>query len=176
MKEQIQQDAFLNTYNLNKNKLLASSVKIVKDKHAAEDIIQETFLRLYKQDYAKIKDHIELWLFTVCRNLSIKYYHKQGKISLLGDDFDDDIEDEKVEIPIDSLMAKERVRKLLKLYRKLPKRQLAAIKYRYYKDLDYTQIAKKMKTTTGNVGFMLSTGISSLRSLFAKEKKNHIEY
>lgn len=176
MKEQIQQDVFLKTYHLHKNKLFASSLKIVKDKHAVEDIIQEVFVRLYKQDYAKVKDHIDLWLFTVCRNLSIKHYHKQGKVSLLGEDEADEIEDEQVEIPSDSLMNKEKIQKLLKLYKKIPKRQLAAIKYRYYKDLDYTQIAKKMKTTTGNVGFMLSTGISSLRSLFAKEKKNHIEY
>lgn len=178
MKEQIQQDELVHLYNLYKNRLFVSSFKIVKDHQAAEDVIQEVFFRLYKQDYAKLKDHIDLWLFTVCRNLSIKVYHKRNKISLLGgsDDFDD-IEDETLPIPSNSLMQKERVNKLLKLYKKLPKRQLQALKYRYYKDMDYKEIAKKLKTTTGNVGFMLSTATSSLREFFEKEKqKKKIEY
>lgn len=178
MKEQIQQDELVHLHGLYKNKLFTSCVKIVRDHQAAEDVIQETFFRLYKQDYAKIKDHIDLWLFTVCRNLSIKVYHKQNKVSLYGgsEEFDD-IEDESVPIPSCSLMQKEKVQKLLKFFKKLPKRQVQALKYRYYKDMDYKEIAKKLKTTTGNVGFMLSTATSSLREFFATEKqKKKIEY
>ena len=175
MKTKITHNELVEIYNNNKNKLFTSCLKIVKDRHTAEDILQEIFLRLHKQDFSKIEDHIEMWLFTVCRNLSIKHYHKRERLVLIGDDFIEE-EDEQAIIPDESLMNKERVQKLIKLYKKLPKKQLQAIKLRYYKDLDYNQIAKKMKTTSGNVGYMLSTGIGSLRAFFLKEKKNNKEY
>ena len=50
----------------------------------------------------------------------------------------------------------------------LSKQQQKVIKLRYYSDLDYAQIAKKMKTTSGNVGFHLSTGLKNLRKKLLK--------
>jgi RNA polymerase sigma-70 factor (ECF subfamily) len=176
MKEQISQEKLVQIYDLYKKRLFVSSLKIVKDHQSAEDVLQEVFFRLHKQDYSKIKERIDLWLFTVCRNLSIKIYHKRNRMVLLGDDKCDDIEDENLLDPSSDLMNKERVKKLLSFYKKISKKQLSAIKYRYYNDLEYKEIAKKLKTTSGNVGFMLSTGISKLRELFEKEKKRKIDY
>lgn len=174
--KQISEKDYVNLYNLNRNKLYASALKIVKDRHATEDIVQEVFLRLYKQDFSKIKDHIDLWLFTVCRNLAIKAYHRQMRVYLLGEEKCDEIEDEVLGTPYDSLTSKERVNKLLELFKTLSKKQLNALKLRYYKDLSYKQIAKKMKTTDNNVGFLISMATSNLRGLFQKEKKYQNEY
>ena len=50
--------------------------------------------------------------------------------------------------------------------------QKKAIIYRYYKDMTYEQIAKKMKLSTGNVGFILHTAIKKIKEEFDKINVN----
>ena len=35
---------------------------------AARDVVQETFLKLCRQDRAEVEPHLAAWLFSVCRN------------------------------------------------------------------------------------------------------------
>jgi RNA polymerase sigma factor (sigma-70 family) len=55
---------------------------------------------------------------------------------------------------------------------KLSDNQKKAIKLRYFNNLSYAEIAKKMKTSEGNVGFSISAGIRNLKKHFYKYKAN----
>lgn len=48
--------------------LLQYAMGIVHDLDRARDIVQDTFLRLHKQDQSVIEGYLSQWLFTVCRN------------------------------------------------------------------------------------------------------------
>jgi RNA polymerase sigma factor (sigma-70 family) len=52
--------------------------------------------------------------------------------------------------------------------RKLTKRQRDVLKLRFFKDLDYNESAKKLKTTSGNIGFHQTTAIQKLRKMMEK--------
>jgi RNA polymerase sigma factor (sigma-70 family) len=58
------------------------------------------------------------------------------------------------------------------LLEKLSEKQRKAIQLRYYKNLSYEEIAKKMNTNVNNVGFSICTGIKNLRKHFFKHKTN----
>lgn len=66
-----------------KNDIFRFVLSIVKDIHLAEDITQESFLKLFEnqktiRDFSKIKS----WLFTTARNLSVASLNKKSFLEL----------------------------------------------------------------------------------------------
>ena len=154
---------FESLYKDHYNKLRRISYNILKSEHASEDIAQETFLRLSKQDYSKIEDHVVPWLYLVCRNSSLKYIRKNKRnVPLL--DHDNDKIDE-VRGPKDELIFKERCAELKVALAKLTDRQRDVIISRFYKDLNYEETTKELKISGGNIGYTQSNAIKVLRGL-----------
>jgi len=134
--------------------------KIVYCPNRSEDIVQEAFARLTKQDYEKIKDHVMQWLFTVCRNLSFKLKAKEKRyVTLLEDD--SDIIDE-AKNPSESLDFSEQKENLLKCIERLSPLQKKVIKLRYLKQLNNPEIAKTLKITVNAVSFHVCKGKQNL--------------
>ena len=66
--------------------LLQYSMSIVGEIERARDVVQETFMRLHKQEQEAIEGHLSQWLFTVCRNCSLKSL-KKGDPTLSGKEY-----------------------------------------------------------------------------------------
>jgi DNA-directed RNA polymerase specialized sigma24 family protein len=58
---------------------------ILGDVERAREVVQETFLRLCKEQPARIESHLAQWLFTVCRNLAFDVRKKENRMSPLKD-------------------------------------------------------------------------------------------
>ena len=158
-------------YEDNRSSLLKYVHSILKDEHMTNDIIQELYVRLAKQDYEKLKSHCVQWLYTVSRNLSIKVYNKRKRFVELDEQLDSRFSEDV--LPFEKLEQEEKVKQLKKIISKLSDRYKKVVKYRYYNDYSYEEIAKKMKTTSGNVGFMLHTAINKMKKEFDKTNKNN---
>lgn len=70
-----------------KNDVFRFVLSIVKDVHLAEDITQESFLKLFEnqktiRDFSKIKS----WLFTTAKNISITSLNKKSPLELSDKD------------------------------------------------------------------------------------------
>ena len=156
----ISQLDFENIYKQYRGRMIKYAEKIVYCPNRAEDIVQEAFSRLIKQDYDKIKDHVMQWLFTVCRNLSFKLKEKEKRYIPLLDD-DSDILDE-AKNPAESLDFSEQKNHLLKCIEKLSPLQKKIIKLRYLKQLDNPEIAKKLKIKANAVAFHVCKGKQNL--------------
>ncbi|MCR9206389.1 MAG: RNA polymerase sigma factor, partial [Halobacteriovoraceae bacterium] len=63
--------------------LLNYTFKIVSRLPVSEEVVQESFLRLWKQEYpGEFQHYPKAWLYKVCRNLAIDILRKDGKIDL----------------------------------------------------------------------------------------------
>ena len=82
---QITEEKLLEIYNEYRHRLYGASDKILNDPQRSEDVVQDVFYRLCKQDFSKIENHIQEWLFTVNRNCSLKQYHKRNRYMLIED-------------------------------------------------------------------------------------------
>ena len=51
--------------------LIGYATGIVRDHERARDVVQDTFIRLYKQDIEKVQKGLKTWLYTVCRNRAL---------------------------------------------------------------------------------------------------------
>lgn len=69
-------------YDNYRDSLLNAIVKIVKSQDLAEDILQESFIKIWKTipQYDSQKGRIYTWLLNVCRNTALDYLRsKEGK-------------------------------------------------------------------------------------------------
>lgn len=82
------QKAFEEIYNFYKNSLYLFSVTLLRNQADAEEVVQETFVKVY-QKIGTLKDYktFHSWIFTINHNNAIKLYHK-GKRQMVLDDED----------------------------------------------------------------------------------------
>ena len=68
--------------NATSARLLQYAMSIVGEIERARDVVQETFMRLHNQEQEAIEGHLSQWLFTVCRNCSLKIAEEGGPLHL----------------------------------------------------------------------------------------------
>jgi RNA polymerase sigma factor (sigma-70 family) len=147
--------------------LLQYAYNIVKNRECAREIVQETFLKLFKQEQTKVSDYLSKWLFTVCRNRGLKTLVKERRYIPM-----EEVElcEKQAEHSIDvDFNLSDFGSLLLKHINRLPKKQLAVITARYWNNLSYRQIGEQLGLTSNNVGFILSTVIKKLRKSLKAE-------
>ncbi len=140
--------SFTNLYQQNKVSLLRYVMTIVFDQQVAEEIVQEAFLRLYRQR-VEIENlaHAKSWLYTVARNLSFDYLKKKKEVLYhLSDDDQSDavpwenIEDAESAVEV-QLIAQAEKMQVQKLFEKLPVTQREALSL-WLDELSYTEMEK----------------------------------
>lgn len=77
-------DAFDGIYHLTKRGVFSLVLSIVKNPYAAEDIMQDTYLKI-KEKILYYKDGTNgyAWILTIARNLCLNYLNKNNKIDVL---------------------------------------------------------------------------------------------
>src|SRR5690349_24318718 len=130
------------------------AVWILRDAELAREVVQETFLRLCREDPAKIDGHVAQWLFTVCRNLAFDTRKREARMTPLEDS----------EIGVDSnLEQKETVGEIFRFVADLPKNQREVVYLKFQCDLSYKEISEVTKLSIGNVGLLLHTALKAIR-------------
>lgn len=74
-----------NWYEQYKIGIYRYAFSILKNPHSAEDVLQETFLRLLSGKYVVQEDKIESWLYRVARNYCYDILRKQQEEELPQD-------------------------------------------------------------------------------------------
>ena len=159
---QIPPDLYSQIYKDMYKKLLSFSYNIVKDGERAEDVVQETFGKFFCQDYDSLKDHINQWLFTVCRNTSFKVLSKNKRYVEYFESDSDKISEELN--PFEDLELQELKKHLTLAMDLLTDREKSVIHCRFIQFMSYEEAAKELKTTSGNIGFILHTALKKLKN------------
>ena len=74
--------AFVALYNRYKGPVFAFCVKMLLDRAAAEDVLQETFVRVYEnRERLTRPGSFKAWLFTIARNLAINNARKRNAVA-----------------------------------------------------------------------------------------------
>lgn len=65
--------------------LLRYAKWLLGDLDAARDVVQETFLRLCREDRQRLEGRVAAWLFTVARNLALDARKQSGRLAALDE-------------------------------------------------------------------------------------------
>lgn len=120
--------------------------RAVGSHHDAEDITQETFVRIFKSlDKLKSDSALRGWIYRIATNETLRFLEKRNS-SLLP-------LDNAAEMPSDSYVNYSDIEavELKKAIGTLPPKQRMAFNMRYYDELEYEEIASILDTTAHNV-------------------------
>ncbi len=147
--------------------LIRYVISLTGDSEAAQDIAQETFMRLCSQSKEALESHLGAWLFTVARNRALDYLRKGDRVSSLTDA---QLESRREESPnpADALETRETVNNVIALIDRLPKNQREVVRLKFQNQLSYQEISEVTTLSIGNVGFLLHTALRTLRHQLAQ--------
>ena len=153
---------------MHEGSLLRYAQHFVHDLETARDVVQDTFLQLCRQTNDEIRPRVAQWLFTVCRNRAIDICRKERRMKLAPENQLADQLAEKSEAtsmhPGAALEKSEAAEGLLAQISRLPDRQQEVLRLKFNAGLSYKEIAEVTGLTSTNVGFILHTAISKLRT------------
>ena len=134
------------------------------DWERARDVVQDTFVKLHRQDAELIGGRVKSWLYTVCRNRSIDVLRKENPMITSAGEAFENLNDSEPD-PADRMERKERFEEVLRVLERLPENQREVIRLKFQGDLSYKEIAEVTGLSVSNVGFLIHTGIKRLRTL-----------
>lgn len=136
--------------------------RFVNDPGRAQDVVQETFLRLCQQQQSELNGRLIPWLFAVCRNVALDVRRKESKMSTLAEETMATVSSPQG-FPSDRLEQTELAGQVSELLLRLPDNQQEVIRLKFQQGLSYKEISSVTGLTVTNVGFLIHTGLKKLR-------------
>ena len=149
--------------------VFAQAFRMLGDRAEAEDVTQESLLRLWKAapGWDATRAKITTWLYRVTSNLCIDCLRKSNRNS--GDEVPE-VADETPGIDL-KLQATARAQALQHALQTLPDRQRQAMILRHIEDLSNPEISDIMEISVERVESLVSRGKRALASTLAPQKK-----
>jgi len=140
--------------------------RVVRDAGVAEDLVQETFLRVWNraQSFDAERGALGPWILTVARNRAIDHLRSvEGRMAAGA------LELDRIENPAlfssfeDSALTIDRARRLKEAFTKLTPAQKEVIELAYFEGLSQTEMAERLKQPLGTVKTWVRTALKVLR-------------
>ena len=151
---------------------------IINDYHRAEDLAQETFLRVFKSaSRYEPKASFKSWLYTIATNLSKNEIRNRNRRNTY---FIEDLVEEGETVYDSGFMAdtryqpdilyekKERQQLIRKALNQLPENQRLALTLVTYQELSYEEIAEILKCSLGAVKSLIHRARQNMKKLLIK--------
>jgi RNA polymerase sigma factor (sigma-70 family) len=135
---------------------------ITGDVERAREVVQDTFLKLCRQKPSEVRDHLAQWLYTVCRNRALDVLKKEKRMIGMSD-IQLDQQARSGPEGSSALEKEEQVAGVLGILRTLPANQQEVLRLKFHSDLSYLEISQITNLSVSNVGFLIHTGIKTIR-------------
>lgn len=148
-----------------KDKLFRVALRITLNRAEAEDVVQDTMLRVWnkREEWSKF-DSIEAFCLTVARNLAIDRREKMDSNTVELTPEMEEASD--ASGPYNQLVQDERMRLIHRLISELPEKQRSVIQLRDIEGKNYKEIAKVMQLTEDQVKVTLFRARQKVKERF----------
>jgi RNA polymerase sigma-70 factor (ECF subfamily) len=145
---------------------LSIIVRIVRDMGVAEDLLQETFLRVWNRiaSFDAERGALGPWVLTIARNRAIDYLrstdwrHSQASSDL------ERLERPRLFVDIEEQYAdRDRIRQIRDAFTKLSENQRNVLELAYFEGLSQSEMAERLKMPLGTVKTWVRTALQTLR-------------
>ena len=143
--------------------LLAYATRLVGDREAAEDVVQEAFMKLHAQ-FADVTEPRK-WLFRTVHNLALNQRRAATKVVPMpqfGEGEEMEVADDREALPDEQIVRMEGIGLVRLSLGALDERTRAVVRMKFEEDLSYKQIAEKTGLTVGHVGYLLHHALKNI--------------
>jgi RNA polymerase sigma-70 factor (ECF subfamily) len=159
------QEAFLQLYDQFSSRVYGLAVYISKDENAAEEITQETFIKLWTSadTFKRQRGRVSSWLLTIARRTAIDWHRRQSRKPPIAEEIEVEADwDPAFSEPL-SHSEESRWRSLYFALKALPIEQRQAVVLSYYHGLSHSQIAQQLNIPLGTAKTRIRLGMQKLR-------------
>ena len=128
----------------------------------ARDIVQDVFIKLSQSLAGIDQSRLAPWLFTVCKNRATDHLRKHHRLVTMENETLD-LNASTIASPDTDLERQENAATVHGLLAQLPEKQREAIRLKFIAGLSYKDISDVMKTSVGNVGYLIHHGVQTMR-------------
>lgn len=153
------------------NKIFAYIYKIVNQKEEAEDVVQETFIKVYKNINSFDADRkFSSWIYRISHNEAINHLKKYRKATVLSYDGSEYLLNSlKTERNlIKELINSEDYQVLKTALDKLPLKYKEVIILKYLEEKSYEEISQILEKPIATVGTLINRAKAQLKNLLTK--------
>ena len=151
-----------------KNKLFRLALRITLNNAEAEDIVQETLIKVWKkrESWNEIES-IEAFCYSICRNLALDRTRRADKFSESLDETRDTTADTSYSSnPEEQVQQSDRMKLEKELIDHLPEKQRSVIQLRDFEGKSYKEIADIMQMTDEQVKVTLFRARQTIKKKF----------
>jgi RNA polymerase sigma factor (sigma-70 family) len=138
------------------------AARLTGDAERARDVVQDTFVRLWAADPARLNGKLAEWLFTVCRRRALDVNRKERRMTTL-DEIELDATASADLAPDAQTAQREGQGEALRLLAALPPNQQEVIRLKFQSALSYQEISGVTGLSVSNVGYLIHTGLKTMR-------------
>lgn len=143
--------------------LLLYARRLTQDAEAAEDVVQEAFMRLH-QEYAQVRQPIP-WLYRTVHNLAVNHLRSTQKLTRLAPieegDPEWDVADD-TPLPDEQLARLEAIGQTRLCLAALDDNQRELLRLKFEEGLSYKEIGARLNLNIGHVGYLLHHALKDL--------------
>lgn len=144
--------------------LLRYAASILRDPDNARDVVQETFVRLWREPRGQVEARVVPWLFRVCRNRALDYRRKEKRMTPIETNPAAPPPADTAPDPGLAAETRDSHDRVLQFMATLPENQREVVRLKFQNGLSYKEIAEVTDLSVGNVGFLLHTALKTLRT------------
>ncbi|MEQ8764522.1 MAG: RNA polymerase sigma factor [Planctomycetota bacterium] len=165
--DHLAQMAFAHLYDRHSERVLRFLQERVRSSLAAEDLLQEVFLRVYRKlPSLASRDHFPGWLKGISRNCLLDHFRRRKRVRLLDDDVpaEDEVPGEHG-LPARKILRRDLLRRVERALDQLPGSAARMIRLRYFEDWTLQEIAADFGCEPHQVKYRLRDARQRLRWL-----------
>ena len=146
------------------DKIVRLAFRILRNKPDAEDVAQEVFVSVWnhRTNWRSGEATFSTWIYRVATNRAIDFQRKRkvGNVELHDEIAESD--DMKAD---DMVSNRETQEMLLTCLKELPEKQMYALLYFYYEEMDIGEICQRLNATEDSVRSLLKRGKASMKEI-----------
>ena len=155
-----------------KNKFYRLALRVLHNHEEAQDVTQETLIRLWRRSETLANaDEAEALGLTICHNLAIDTYRREGRDH-------DNLDDDQINLvdtalsPLETISRNQQRQLLLKQINTLPDRQKCVLQLRDIEGLSYKKIADALNMSEEQVKINLFRARQALKNSFKNKERD----
>lgn len=156
--------AFAELYEATRSKLFAVTLRIVRERPLAEEVLQDSFVRIWHHagDYARGKSAPTTWMATIVRNRSLDLVRRTREAPDVDDRLASSLVDEAA-TPVRDAEGRAEARRLHHCLEELDAEQRQSIALAFFHGLSHSELSEHLRRPLGTVKTHIRRGLMKLR-------------